>query len=323
MIRRIALVTSGSDAPGMNAAIRAVTRTALEQGWEVQGIHLGFAGLLGGDFAALTARSVGGIIQRGGTMLGSAPSKEFLTEGGRRRAIHNLAEREIDALVVIGGDGSQAGALALFQMGFPVNGVPSSIDNDLVGTDITIGVDTALNVALEAIDELKVTASSHHRAFLVGVAGRQCGYVALMSGIAGGAEAIVLPEAETTPEQVAATLRVAYEHGKSHAIIVVAEGGNLDVTQLSQRLGQIDDFGFELQATDLSHIQRGGAPGAFDRILGTRLGVCAVEALARGEYGILAGSVGSGTVTTPLSEVVGKSRVLDQNLLRLAAVLAL
>jgi 6-phosphofructokinase 1 len=223
-MQRIALLTSGGDAPGMNAAIRAVTRCALDLGWEVFGVRRGYAGLIEGKFELLTARSVGGIVEQGGTILGSARSPEFRTEEGRGEALDALHKSEIEALVVIGGNGSQSGALALSQMDFPVVGVASTIDNDLPGSDITIGVDAALNIALEAIDRLKITASSHQRAFLVEVIGRNCGYLALMAGIAGGAEVIVIPEVETTPEEVARQMRHAYERGKAHALAVVAEG---------------------------------------------------------------------------------------------------
>jgi 6-phosphofructokinase 1 len=322
-ISRIAVLTSGGDAPGMNAAIRAVTRTGIEQGWEVFGVRQGYVGLMGGEFIPLKARSVGGIIQQGGTILGSARSPEFATEEGRKVALHKLRAEGIDGLVVIGGNGSQSGANALSQMGFPVNGVASTIDNDLMGSDITIGVDTALNIALEAIDRLKVTASSHQRAFLVEVMGRDCGYLALMSGIAGGAEAIVIPEFETTPEQVAKTIQQAYERGKAHAIIVVAEGAAYDAEKLVQYFTlHKHELGFGLRATTLGHVQRGGAPGAFDRILGTRLGHCAVEALARGEYGVLAGSIRGEITTTPLAEIAGKTKTVDEKLLQIAQVLA-
>jgi 6-phosphofructokinase 1 len=322
MIQRIAVLTSGGDAPGMNAAIRSVTRTGLVQGWEVMGIRHGYAGLMAGEFVPLNARSVGGIIQQGGTILGSARSKEFMTETGRKTALHRLGLHGIDALVVIGGNGSQTGAHALSEMGFPVNGVASTIDNDLAGSDITIGVDTALNIALEAIDRLKVTASSHQRAFLIEVMGRKCGYLALMAGLAGGAEAIVIPEFETTPEQVATAIRESYERGKSHAIIVVAEGATYDADKLVKYFEKHEHMlGFELRASTLGHIQRGGAPGAFDRLLGTRLGYTAVEALARGEYGVLAGSLGGQMITTPLANVAGKTKTLDQKLITMANVM--
>jgi 6-phosphofructokinase 1 len=223
-MKRIAVLTSGGDAPGMNAAIRAVVRTGIEKGWDVFGIRHGYVGLIASNIVLLEARDVGGIIQRGGTMLGSARCPEFRTEEGRLKALRTLHQNDIEALVVIGGNGSQTGAYALSEMGFPVVGVASTIDNDLYGTEISIGVDTALDVALEAIDRLKVTASSHQRAFLVEVMGRKCGYLALMAGIAGGAEVIIIPEVETDPEAVAAELRAAYERGKPHALGVVAEG---------------------------------------------------------------------------------------------------
>ena len=214
---RIAVLTSGGDAPGMNAAIRAVVRTSLGEGWEVFGVRRGYAGLVAGSFAALNARDVGGIIQHGGTMLGSARCPEFATEDTRRTALDQLGRHSVDALVVIGGNGSQTGSFALSQMGLAVVGVASTIDNDLYGSEITIGVDTALNIALEAIDRLKTTASSHGRAFLVEVMGRDCGYLALMAGLTGGAEVVVIPEAEVEPDQVAVEFRKAYERGKAHA----------------------------------------------------------------------------------------------------------
>ena len=197
----------------MNAAIRAVTRTALDKGWEVYGIHHGYTGLCNNNMTLLRARDVGGIMQEGGTALGSARCEEFETEEGRQKALRVLHEHEIEALAVIGGNGSQSGAHALSEMGFPVVGIASTIDNDLYGVDITIGVDTALDVALVAIDRLKVTASSHHRAFVIEVMGRDSGYLALMSAIAGGVECVVIPEVETDPEDVAAKLRNAYERG--------------------------------------------------------------------------------------------------------------
>ncbi|MER3545709.1 MAG: 6-phosphofructokinase [Chloroflexota bacterium] len=321
-MRRIAVLTSGGDAPGMNAAIRAVTRCALGEGWEVFGVRRGYVGLIQGQFEPLNARSVGGIIQQGGTILGSARSQEFQTEEGRLQAVRTLHQQDIDALVVIGGNGSQAGALALWQMGFPVVGVASTIDNDLAGSDITIGVDTALNIALEAIDRLKTTASSHHRAFLVEVMGRKCGYLALMTGIAGGAEMIVIPEIETTPEEVAQGLRAAYERGKAHAIAVVAEGAKYDAEALAAYFRQHRArIGFELRTTTLGHVQRGGAPTAYDRLLATRLGAGAVAALARSEAGVLVGMVRGRVATTPLTEVVGVQKSIDPELFALARVL--
>lgn len=321
-MKHIAILTSGGDAPGMNAAIRAVTRCALEQGWEVFGVRQGYAGLIDGHFEPLHARSVGGIIQQGGTILGSARSPEFKTEDGRLKALRELHQHNIEGLVVIGGNGSQTGALALAQLNFPVVGVASTIDNDLAGSDITIGVDTALNIALEAIDRLKITASSHQRAFLVEVMGRNCGYLALMAGIAGGAEVVVIPEVETTPEQVAQELRSAYERGKAHALAVVAEGARYNAEALAAYFREHQArIGFDLRATTLGHMQRGGAPTAYDRLLATRLGAGAVAALARGETGVLVGMIQSRVTTTPLAEVAGLQKPIDPELFVLAKVL--
>lgn len=322
-MKRIAVLTSGGDAPGMNAAIRAVVRTGLYRGWEVLGVRQGYAGLIVGEMTPLTARAVGGILQQGGTILGSARSPDFEREVGREKALGHLIERRIDALVVIGGDGSQAGAHKLSQMGFPVVGVASTIDNDLVGTDISIGVDTALNIALEAIDRLKTTASSHQRAFMVEVMGRQCGYLALMAGLAGGAEAVVIPEVETDPNALAADLRAAYERGKLHALVVVAEGAKYDAAAMAAHFREHRDaLGFELRVTTLGHVQRGGTPGAFDRTLATRLGAGATEAIDRGEHGVLVGFIKGEVATTSLGEVVGKQKPLDLRLLKLIRVLA-
>ncbi|MFA5027695.1 MAG: ATP-dependent 6-phosphofructokinase [Candidatus Methylomirabilota bacterium] len=322
-MQRIAVLTSGGDAPGMNAAIRAVVRTGIAQGWEVHGVRRGYAGLIGGDLAVLSARDVGGILQRGGTLLGSARCPEFQTEEGRTLALRNLNARGIEALVVIGGNGSQAGADALFRMGFPVVGVASTIDNDLAGSDVTIGVDTALNIALESIDRLKTTASSHQRAFLVEVMGRKCGYLALMAAIAGGAEAVVLPEFDCTPEAVAADLQAAYVRGKSHALVVVAEGATYNAEAMAAHFKtHRQKLGFSLRVTTLGHVQRGGNPGAFDRILATRLAGGATDALARGEFGVLLGMVRGGIAATPYAEIIGKPKPLDPRLLELAGVLA-
>jgi 6-phosphofructokinase 1 len=323
MVQRIAVLTSGGDAPGMNAAIRSVVRTGLEHGWEVFGVNHGYSGLLSGDFRAMGPRDVGGIIQQGGTILGSARSEEFKTERGQRRAIRELNQQGIEALVVIGGNGSQTGAHALHKLGFPVVGVASTIDNDLFGSQITIGVDTALNIALEAIDRLKVTASSHERAFLVEVMGRNCGYLALMAGIAGGAEGICLPEFETRPEAVADAIETAYERGKKHAIIVVAEGAKYDAPALAQHFKEHGEtLGFALRVTTLGHVQRGGHPGAFDRLLGTRLAAHATRQIAAGNFGVLAVQAEGRISHRPLDEVVGRKKELDPELFELAKALA-
>jgi len=256
-------------------------------------------------------------------MLGSKRYPEFKTDETQLKAMRFLRQRDIDVLIVIGGDGSQAGALALSQKGLPVVGIASTIDNDLCGSEITIGVDTALNVALEAIDRIKVTASSHERAFLVEVMGRNCGYLALISGIAGGAECIVLPETPTDPEAVACDLRAAYERGKAHAIVVVAEGARYNAEALTRYfLEHRDRLGFELRVVKLGHVQRGGTPGVFDRLLATRMGAAATECIARNEFGVLVGLIKGEIGTTPLVEVVGGKKALDPHLLNLASVLA-
>ena len=323
-MKRIGVLTSGGDAPGMNAAIRAVVRTGLEKGWEVYGIRHGYEGLIEGQMIPLGARDVGGVIQLGGTMLGSARCPEFKTEEGRKKALNVLGQQGIEALMIIGGNGSQTGAFALSQMGFTVIGIASTIDNDLYGSEITIGVDTALNIALEAIDRLKVTASSHQRAFLIEVMGRECGYLALMSGIAGGAEAVVIPELEVDPEAIASELRSAYERGKPHALVVVAEGARYNAEGLASYFSEHRErLGFDLRVTTLGHVQRGGAPGAFDRLLATRLAASATTRLARGEKGILVGLLRGEIEATPLSEVVSKKKPLDEEMIHLAQILGL
>jgi 6-phosphofructokinase 1 len=321
-MKRIAVLTSGGDAPGMNAAIRAVVRCGIDKGWEVYGVKLGYQGLLHGNMAPLGRRDVGGIIQLGGTMLGSARCLEFKTDAGQKEAIRMLNQKDIEALVVIGGNGSQTGAYALHKLGFPVVGVASTIDNDLYGSETTIGVDTALNIALEAVDRLKVTASSHQRAFLLEVMGRNCGYLALMTAIAGGAEAFVIPEIEIDPEELAQRLVKAYEKGKQHALIVVAEGAKYNAEGLIKYFSDHQErLGFEVRATIIGHTQRGGTPSAYDRILATRLGAGAIEFLAEGKSGILSGWNKSANTATPLEEVVNGKKSLDLKLIELAQVL--
>jgi 6-phosphofructokinase 1 len=322
-MKKIAIVTSGGDAPGINAAVRAAVRTAIDKGWEALGVRHGYAGLASDDFLPLGLRDVGGIIQHGGTMLGSKRYPEFKADETQQKAIRFLRQRDINALIVIGGDGSQAGAFALANKGFPVVGIASTIDNDLCGSEITIGVDTALNVALEAIDRIKVTASSHERAFMVEVMGRNCGYLALISGIAGGAECIVLPETQSDPESVACDLRAAYERRKAHAIVVVAEGAWYNAEALTHYFQEHRErLGFELRVVKLGHVQRGGTPGVFDRLLATRMGAAATECVAREEFTVLVGLIRGEIVTTSLAEVVGKRKKLDPHLLKLATVLA-
>ncbi|MEX1017536.1 MAG: ATP-dependent 6-phosphofructokinase [Phycisphaeraceae bacterium] len=321
-MKQIAVLTSGGDAPGMNAAVRAVVRVGLSHGLTVYGVRHGYAGLVDGDLLRLEARDVSGIIERGGTMLGSARCDRFRTEAGQQQALDQLNQHGIGGVVIIGGNGSQTGAYALSQLGVPVVGVASTIDNDLYGSDVTLGVDTALNVALEAIDRLKVTASSHRRAFLVEVMGRDCGYLALIAGITGGAELVIIPEAPVEPKAVAEEFRDAYQRGKRHAFAVVAEGAPMAAEALAHHFTEHEEFGFDLRVTRLGHVQRGGTPGASDRLLGSRLGAAAVERLVQGEHGVLVGVINGQTTTTPLAEVQGRTKPLDPRLLELAATLA-
>ena len=323
-MKRIGVLTSGGDAPGMNAAIRAVTRTALDKGWEVCGIRHGYTGLVNSNVIPLGTRDVGGIVQQGGTILGSARSREFMTEEGRRRALRTLHQNGIDALIIIGGNGSQKGTYALSQMGFPVVGVASTIDNDLYGTDISLGADTALDVALTAIDQIKVTASSHHRAFVIEVMGRESGYLALMAGLAGGADFVIIPEVPADPEDLVDDIRTRYERGKAHAIIVVAQGAEYNAEALGRYFAKHRArLGFEIRTTILGHVQRGGSPGAWDRLLGTRLGAAATAQLAKGEHGVLVGLLRGEIAPTPLAEVVAGKKTLDPELFRLVKALAL
>ncbi|HVQ62879.1 MAG TPA: ATP-dependent 6-phosphofructokinase [Terriglobia bacterium] len=323
MNKKVAVLTSGGDAPGMNAAVRAIVRTGLYHGYEMYGVYSGFEGLVTGDIEPLSAREVGGVMQSAGTFLGSARSVEFTTEAGQKKALSNLETKGIGSIVVIGGNGSQKGSYELSKAGLAVVGVASTIDNDLSGSDITIGVDTALNIALESIDRLRVTATSHRRGLLVEVMGRHCGYLALMAGLAGGAEAIVIPEQELSPEDLADRIQKAHERGKKHALTVVAEGARNNARKLVEYFAQNKHLlGFELRATILGHVQRGGTPTAFDRLLATRLGVTAMETLVRGEHGVLVGLMDNRPGTTPLSEVVGKNKPLDLGLLEMAGMLS-
>ena len=322
-MKRIALLTSGGDAPGMNAAVRAVVRTGIAGGFEVLGVRHGYTGLIGGDYARLGPRDVGGIIGSGGTILGTTRCEEIRGEAGQATAIERLRASDVSALVVIGGNGSQAAALALAQRGLAVIGIASTIDNDLAGADVTIGATTALDTALEAIDRLRVTASSHRRAFLVEVMGRHCGYLALMAGIAGGAEAIVVPEVETRPEDVAQCIRDTWLRGKSHAIVVVAEGARYDAEGLAAWFRQHSErLGFELRVTRLGHVQRGGVPGAFDRLIATELGAAATEALQQGRRGLLLAMAGGRVTAQPLTASALAPKPIDARLLELAGVLA-
>ena len=321
--QQLAVLTSGGDAPGMNAAIRAVVRVGTSLGHAVFGIRGGYAGLLDDAFVPLGPRDVGGIMERGGTVLGTARCTALKTDDGQARAVERLAARRIDGLVVIGGNGSQSGARALASRGVRVVGVASTIDNDLVGCDLTIGATTAVDVALESIDRLRVTAASIGRVFLVEVMGRDCGYLATAVGIASGAEVVVTPEAPQEPEDIARAIRSAYERGKSHAIAVVAEGATHGVDALARYFeAHQERLGFDLRLCKLGHVQRGGAPGVSDRLLATRLGAAAVEHLHRGAHGVLVGLSNGRIAATPLDEVAGRTKPADHELVALAQVLA-
>jgi 6-phosphofructokinase 1 len=305
----------------MNPGIRAVVRTALANGLRVLGIENGYEGMLRGSFRPMGARDVGGILQRGGTILQTARSLEFKTPQGQRLAIRNLNNAEIDAVVILGGDGSLTGGLMLTQQGVPVVGVPASIDNDIYGTDMCIGVDTALNTIVDAIDKLRDTASSHNRAFLVEVMGRNQGYLATQAGIICGAEMVLVPESETDFSEITGVVDEAYKRGKSHAIIVVAEGYSMSVHDVAAKLEELQ-LGFTTRVTVLGHIQRGGKPSAFDRFLATRFGVKAVEFVLSGQFGVMTALNGRDIEPVPLATVISKRKTLNQEYLNIARILA-
>lgn len=319
-VKRIGVMSSGGDAPGMNAAIRAVVRAGYHHGLEVYGIRQAYLGMVNGDIDRLDTRDVGGIIQRGGTILQTARLPEFKEENIQRKAIRNLNANGIDALVVIGGDGSLTGALALHRQGIRVIGIPGSIDNDIWGTASSIGVDTALNTTLDSIDRLRDTASSHERVFLVEVMGRNCGYLAMVTGIITGAEAIIIPEEPVSIDDLGKIVEDAYMKGKSHAMVIVAEGANLGCHEIADYLIQ-HDIGFEVRITILGHVVRGGSPTAFDRMLATRLGVAAVEALVAGESGVMMALEGTTIVSRQLEEVIGKQRPMNPDYTHLVDIL--
>jgi len=320
-IKRIGVLTSGGDAPGMNPCIRAVVRTALFNGCEVIGIREGFQGLLDGNWGPLSARDVGGIIQRGGTMLGTARSEDFYEPAGQDKAAAQCKKAGIDALVVIGGDGTMRGARALAARGVRVVGAPASIDNDIWGTNMAIGVDTALNTICDAIDKLRDTASSHRRAFLIETMGRNCGYLAVMAGVIGGAEVVLIPEQPLTIDEVAASVEGAHQRGKTHSIIIVAEGAKVRIQDLAKRLDELK-VGFSTRITILGHIQRGGSPSAFDRLMASRMGVKAVDSLLAGESDVMVGLQGRDVTPVPLVQVVSKQREANLEYFEMSRMLA-
>lgn len=322
-MKRIGVFTSGGDAPGMNAAIRAVVRQAAVLGLEVIGIRHGYAGMIRGEFLPLGPRDVANILQRGGTVLLTARSQAFMTEEGRKEAYRKLSEAGIEGLVAIGGDGTFRGAMRLLEeFRIPVVGVPGTIDNDLYGTDYTIGFDTAVNTALEAIDRIRDTAASHERVFFIEVMGRNAGFIALDVGLAGGAEVIALPEVPVDPRRVAEVLLDSQRRGKTSSIVVVAEGAYPRGAEglLKAIRAHVE---VEARVTVLGHIQRGGSPTAKDRILASRLGAAAVEALFGGTSGVMVGEVEGEVELTPLKDAVERKKGINRALLDLVQTLSI
>ena len=319
-IKRIGVFTSGGDAPGMNAAIRAVVRACHYYDIDVYGIYRGYQGMIEGEMKPFEARAVSNIIQRGGTILKSARSDDFRTPEGRKKAYKKLQKKGIDALVVIGGDGSFTGAHLFHQeYGIPVMGVPGTIDNDLVGTDYTIGYDTATNTAVDCIDKIRDTASSHNRLFYIEVMGRHAGFIAMRSGIAAGAEVVLIPEKEVPVEEIVNTIR---DSSKSFNLVVVAEGNkNGGAFEISKKVQEHLGY-FESKVTVLGHIQRGGKPSVFDRVLASRLGIAAVEALLNGDQGAMAGVVNNKIVLTPFEIAISGERTFDDEIWRINKILS-
>ncbi|HET6454103.1 MAG TPA: 6-phosphofructokinase [Armatimonadota bacterium] len=322
-MKTIGVLTSGGDAPGMNACIRAVVRAALYRSVETVGVSRGYSGLWSGDAQALTSRSVGGIARWGGTILQTARCEEFCTPEGFQKGINNIRTLGIEGLVVIGGDGSLRGARELHNAGIPCVGAPASIDNDICGTDMAIGTDTATNTILEALDKIKDTASAHQRAFVVGVMGRRSGYLALAAGVAGGAEMVIVPERPMSMEEIVKEMAQARERGKPHFIIVVAEGARPTATDICECLNTVAGPKYEARLTVLGHVQRGGSPTAADRLLATKLGASAVEMLLSGQSGIMVGIRAGRPVAMPLDEVLAEERPADEELVRLEEMMAL
>ncbi len=317
-MKKIAILTSGGDCSGMNACIRACVRFALHEGLEVVGIRRGYAGLLDRDFIELDSKAVSGILQRGGTILLTARCEEFKTDEGQQKALEILREEKIDGLIVIGGDGSLKGANVLHNLGIKVIGIPASIDNDIYGTDMSIGVDTALNMIIYAVDCIKDTASSHERAFIIEVMGRNCGYLALASGIACGAEAIIIPEVPYNIDKIADLLYRRYRQGKTNSIVIVAEGA-ASAYEIHRKLKGL--VGYETRITVLGHYQRGGYTSVFDRILGSRFGRVAVELLMNGKSGLMVGLWDGVVRPIEITKVINTKKLLDFKLLKLAEVL--
>ncbi|WKD84726.1 ATP-dependent 6-phosphofructokinase 1 [Polaribacter huanghezhanensis] len=323
-IKKIAVMTSGGDSPGMNAAIRAVVRTCAYYKKECVGIYRGFQGMIEGDFIELKARTVNNIINKGGTILKTARSKDFRTVEGRKTAFEHLKKNHIDGLVVIGGDGSFTGAMIFNEeFNFPVIGIPGTIDNDIFGTSHTLGYDTALNTAVEAIDKIRDTASSHNRLFFVEVMGRDAGFIALNAGVGAGAEEILIPEENLGLERMLESLKRSKNSGKSSSIVVVAEGdkSGKNVYELAK---YVEDnlLEYEVRVSVLGHMQRGGSPSCFDRVLASRLGVKAVELLLENKSNYMVGLKDNEVITTELKEAIKGGHIIDQELLRVSDIMS-
>ncbi len=319
-MKRIGVLTSGGDAPGMNAAIRAVVRKAVFDGLEVVGIRHGYAGLIAGEFQPLVVSSVGDIIHRGGTILQTARSREFMEEAGQRTAVANLAAKGIEGLIVIGGDGSFRGAQALMKAGVTAIGLPGTIDNDITGTERTIGFDTAVNTALEAIDRIRDTATSHERTFVMEVMGRDSGFIALAAGLAGGAESILIPEIKQSLDEVCERLERGKARGKRHSLIIVAEGfaPGMEVGEAIRR-----HTGFDTRVTILGHVQRGGSPTALDRQIASQMGARAVDLLRTGKSSRMVGVQQGRPADLPFDEVIGQKKAIDMEMYELALALSI
>jgi len=323
-IKRIGVLTSGGDSPGMNAAIRSVVRTSAFHGLECTAVYRGYQGLIDGDFKEFNARSVNNIIHKGGTILKSARCEDFRTSEGRKKAFENIQKADIDALVVIGGNGSLTGAQKLNEeFGFPVMGIPGTIDNDILGTDYTIGFDTAINTVVEAIDKIRDTASSHNRLFFVEVMGRDVGLVALNSGVGAGAEEILIPEQNLGLDRMLESLKHSKESGKSSSIVVVAEGDKTgkNVFELKEYVEKHLPI-YDVRVSVLGHMQRGGSPTCFDRVLASRMGVKAVESLMEGKTNYMIGIENNKMVLTPIDYAISGLTPIDQELVRVSDIMS-
>jgi 6-phosphofructokinase 1 len=323
-IQNIAVFTSGGDAPGMNAAVRAVVRASIYYKKNIFGIYRGYEGMIENDLVKLNARSVSNIIQRGGTILKSARSKDFKTPEGRLQAYENLKSRKIDALVAIGGDGTFTGLHKFYgEFNMPVICIPGTIDNDLAGTDYTVGYDTATNTAVDAIDKIRDTALSHNRLFFIEVMGRDSGQIAINSGIAGGAVAIIVPEEETTIDQLIAKLDETARSNKKSSLVVVAEGGKSgSAIDIAQQVKERYSY-YDTKVTILGHLQRGGAPTYFDRVLASRMGVAAIEGLLDGKVDVMVGIRNGSMVYNTFEETILADKEIEAESLRIAKILAI